>query len=307
MKKTIGYYPGCSLDGTAREYNESVESLARVFEIELKQVPDWNCCGATAAHNLNKTLSLALPARILANAQRAGMTDVVVPCAACYNRLTVTQHELFADEALKREVEKTMEMTLDAPVRILNVIQFIREYIQPELAQRMQRSFNKKVACYYGCLLVRPHDVLQFDRQEDPQSMDEVMKLLNAEPLDWPFKTECCGASLSISRTDLVAKLSGKIVKEAVERGAEAIIVACPMCHSNLDMRRSAINQHWKNRYDIPVLYITQAIGLACGLDDVKTGTRRHLVQVDWKNLTELRQAEQAPKQEVELITTEGN
>lgn len=298
MRNKIGFYPGCSLEGTAREYNESVVSMATLFDIELVSVPDWNCCGATAAHNLNKVLSLALPARILALAEKAGLTDLLVPCAACYNRLAVTQHELFEDQELKKQVEETMGMSLEKPLRILNVIQFIQEYILEKLPAKQVNAFNKKVACYYGCLLVRPQNILKFDRQEDPQTMDEVMKILGAEPVDWPFKTECCGASLSISRTDLVAKLSGKIVNEAVEREAEAIIVACPMCHSNLDMRRSAIDKFLGKASGIPVLYITQAIGIACGLNEKETGTRRHLVKVDWKQLAGKKAQEVEPVME---------
>jgi len=281
MKKKLGFYPGCSLEGTAREYNESVTSLAKLFDIELEAVPDWNCCGASSAHNLNKTLSLALPARVLAQAEKAGMKELLVPCAACSNRLMTTQHELFENPALKKEIEETMGMPLPHPIRILNAIQFIQEYIAPELPNKTVNAFNKKVACYYGCLLVRPHDILQFDRPEDPQSMDDVMKLLGAEPIDWPFKAECCGAGLSLSRSDLIGKLSGKIVSEASERGAEVIIVACPMCHANLDMRRSAINQYTGKKLNIPVIYITQAVGMVCGLSEKDTGIGRHFVKVD--------------------------
>ncbi len=283
--KFIGFYPGCSLEGTAREYTESVEALAKAFGFELQQVPDWNCCGASAAHNLNKILSLALPARILALAEKAGMKEVLVPCAACSNRLLVTQHELFENLELKKEVEEAMEMSLNEPIRILNVIQFIQEHILPELPEKVKYSFGKKAACYYGCLLVRPHDVLQFDRLEDPQSMDEVMRTIGSETIDWPFKTECCGAGLSVSRTDLVGKLSGRIVKEAEDRGAETIIVACPMCHANLDMRRSAIDKFLGKKSKIPVLYLTQAIALAIGLSEKEAGTKRHLVKVDWDSL----------------------
>jgi heterodisulfide reductase subunit B len=287
MKKTLGFYPGCSLEGTAKEYTESVLSLSGQFGIELEAVPDWNCCGATAAHNLNRILSLALPGRILAQAQKAGMKEIVVPCAACYNRLMVTQHELFADDSLRATIEETIGMPFHSPVRILNVIRFIREYILPELPAKLIRTLDKKVACYYGCLLVRPHKVLQFDRPEDPQFMDEIMNSLGAESIDWPFKTECCGAGLSVSRTKTVGRLSGKIVKDALDRGAEAIIVACPMCHANLDMRRQAINQFLGLKTTIPVLYITQAIGMACGLSEKETGTHRHLVRVDWNVLKE--------------------
>lgn len=268
-------------------------SMAKLFDIELQQVPDWNCCGATAAHNLNKVLSLALPARILAQAANAGMDRLLVPCAACYNRLAVTVHELENNAHLKKEVEEVLGMELKLPIEILNVIQFIQEFILPELPSKQVKELPDKVACYYGCLLVRPHEVLKFDRQEDPQSMDDIMSTLGAECIDWPMKTECCGASLSVTQTAIAARLSGRIVKEAVDRGAEVIIVACPMCQSNLDLRRGAINKALGEKTDIPVLYITQAIGLACGLDDRQTGTRRHIVKVDWKKLAQMKKQTQ--------------
>ena len=232
IEKKIGFYPGCSLEGTSREYKESVKSLAGKFDIILEEVTDWNCCGATAAHNLNKELSVALPARIIVQAEKAGMTNILVPCAACYNRLSVTLHELQHDKQLKQKVEEIVGSPILATLRILNLIQFVNEYILPELKDKITDPFTNKVACYYGCLLVRPHGVLNFDRQEDPQSMDEVMKVLGAETIDWPFKTECCGAGFSVSRMDVVTRLSGKILEDATERGAGAIIVACPMCHS---------------------------------------------------------------------------
>lgn len=139
------------------------------------------------------------------------------------------------------------------------------------------------MACYYGCLLLRPHKVLKFDRLEDPQSMDKIMSILGANPIDWAFKTECCGAGLSVSRTDLVGRLSGNILKDASDRGAEAVIVACPMCHSNLDMRRSTINRHLMEPITIPVLYVTQVLGLAIGLSAKDLGLKRHFVGVNLK------------------------
>jgi heterodisulfide reductase subunit B2 len=281
MQKKIGYYPGCSLEGSSREYSESVLTLAKAFDVELVQVPDWNCCGATAAHNLNNTLSFALPARILAKAQEAGMEHIVVPCAACYNRLTMVQHELGKNEALRTEVNGIIEADLKCDIKILNIIQFIQMFVADFVSEKQQLLFDKKVACYYGCLLVRPNDVLKFDRTEDPQTMDEVMKSLGADPIDWPFKTECCGAGMSVSRTDIVGNLSGRIVKEAADRGAEAIIVACPMCHSNLDMRRPAINKSMNEKFDIPVLYISQAIDMAMGKSEKETGINRHFVPVN--------------------------
>lgn len=275
-----GIYPGCSLTGSARDYNESVFALADAFGLELMQIPDWNCCGATAAHNLNKQLSLALPARILALAEKSGMDEIIVPCAACYSRLVVTQHELKSNPELKNRISETIEMDYRGTCKILNVIEWIDKYIVPDIEKKKVKSFTHKVACYYGCLLVRPNKILNYDRAEDPQTMDVVMTKLGATPVDFPFKTECCGAGLSISRTDIVSKLSGKIIEDAGYRGAEAIIVACPMCHSNLDMRRPDINKYWEKKFEIPVLFVTQAIGLALGLSPEKVGLKRHFVEV---------------------------
>ncbi len=276
----IGIYPGCSLTGSARDYNESVYALAKAFGIELEQVPDWNCCGATAAHNMNKELSLALPARILANAEKHGLNELVVPCAACYSRLVVTQHELLHDPELKNRICEVIGMEFKGTTNIMNVIQFVDRFIANQLEGKITKKFNYKVACYYGCLMVRPAKILNYDRPEDPQSMDEVMRKIGATALDWSYKVECCGAGLSISKTDMVSKLSGKIIEDATYRGAEAIIVACPMCHSNLDMRRANINRFWKSKFTIPVIYLTQAIGLAIGLTAKEVGLKRHYVPV---------------------------
>jgi heterodisulfide reductase subunit B2 len=276
----LGFYPGCSLKGSSREYAESVIALAKAFGIELKEISDWNCCGATAAHNMNKELSLVLPTRILALAEKEGMQEVVVPCAACYNRLTTTQYELNNHTELKEKVVDSLGMGYNGTVKILNVMQMLDKYITPNLEGRISQPYLHKVACYYGCLLVRPHEVVEFDRVEDPQSMDILMKKIGADPIDWAFKTECCGGGLSISRTSTVVRLAGEIVRDATDRNAEAIIVACPMCHSNLDMRRSAINKYLGKNVGAPVLFITQAIGLAIGLDRKSLGLERHFVKV---------------------------
>jgi len=276
-----GIYPGCSLNGSARDYNESVFALADAFGLSLEQVSDWNCCGATAAHNLNKDLSLALPARILSLAEQNGMDEIVVPCAACYHRLIVTQNELRKDPELKNHVCEILEMDYKGTSRIINVIEWIDKYIVPDLEGKIVRPFDHKVACYYGCLLVRPHKVLAYDRPEDPQSMDLVMTKIGATSVYYPYKTECCGAGFSISRTDIVLKLSGKLVEDAESRGADAIIVACPMCHSNLDMRRNDINKYWGRSFKIPVIFITQAVGLAIGLSAKNVGLKRHFVEVN--------------------------
>lgn len=277
---TLGFYPGCSLKGSSREYAESVLAVAKAFDISLEEISDWNCCGATAAHNLSRELSLALPARILSLAEKQGFEEIVVPCAACFSRLTVTKHDLSADPSLKERIREVNNMEYKGSVKILNIIQMLDKYVTPHLESRVTKPFDHKVACYYGCYLIRPHEILKFDREEDPTSMDDLMLKIGATPIDWAFKTECCGAGLSVSRTQSVGRLSGKIIGDATDRGAEAMVVVCPMCHSNLDMRRDAINSFLGEKIDIPVLYITQAIGLAIGLDRKALALQRHFVKV---------------------------
>jgi heterodisulfide reductase subunit B2 len=277
----IGFYPGCSLTGSSREYNESLLSISKVAGIELCEVHDWNCCGATAAHNLNKELSISLPARNLALAENDGIEELVVPCAACYNRLVMTQHELNENKDMKKRISEKLQLPLEKGLRILNVLQFLEKYFVPQLDQLVKKSLGFDVACYYGCLLVRPQKVLHAERFEDPMTMDVIMQKIGATPVDWSFKTECCGAGFSVSKTEVVGELSGKIVRDAVNRGAKALVVACPMCHSNLDMRRSAIDSFLKKKVDIPVIYITQAIALAMGLTPRQAGIQRHFVPVN--------------------------
>jgi len=280
----LGFYPGCCLIGTSKEYNESVQALAKKFDIEFVTVPDWSCCGANSAQNLNKELALSLPARILALAEKAGLEEVVVPCACCFGRLATTQHELNENPQMKSKVAGIIDMDYKGTTKILNVIQMIDKYINGNIEKKVIKKFEHKVACYYGCLLIRPYKILKFDRQEDPQTIDVIMRKLGAEPIDWAFKTECCGAGFSVPITEVVAKLSATIVDDAVSRGAEAIIVACPLCLSNLDLRRPGINKYLKHKTNIPILYITEAIGQATGIDFKELGLHKHYVPVNLKS-----------------------
>ena len=275
-----GFYPGCSLKGSSREYAESVVALARALDMPLEEIKDWNCCGASSAHAVDKDLALALPSRVLALAAAQGFDEIVVPCAACYNRLALSQHELAEKPSLKDKIEKILEMSL-SPVKILNVLQWIEKYAPGKVKEKRVKPFGKKVACYYGCLLVRPASVLGFDRTEDPQTMDELMAKAGAKPIDWAFNTECCGGGMTIPATKTIARLSGDVLSDAAARGAEAVIVACPMCHANLDMRRRAVNKQLERPVDIPVLYITQALGLSVGVSPEELGVKRHFVPVN--------------------------
>lgn len=280
----VGFFPGCSLEGSSREYNESLRAIAPRLGIELAEVPDWNCCGATAAHSLNHKLALALPARILALAEQAGITELLVPCSACFNRLAGTREDLVRNDALRAEIARIIELPLTGRTKVLSVLELLGCCAKNGLAEKVRRPFAHKVACYYGCYLTRPKAIATCARSEDPQEMDEIMKVVGAEPIDWAFKVECCGAGLSVSRLSSVAELSGRIVEDAVHRRAEAIVVACPMCHTNLDLRRPAIEQNRHAQYSIPVLYVSQVIGLALGLDERTLGLHRHAVPVRFRS-----------------------
>ncbi|HEY9166660.1 MAG TPA: CoB--CoM heterodisulfide reductase iron-sulfur subunit B family protein [Candidatus Kryptonia bacterium] len=276
----MGLYPGCSLEGSAREYAESLRAIAPLLNLDLREVEGWNCCGASSAHIIDHAVSLALPARILAQAVKQEMDEVLVPCAACFNRLASAKHELAADPGVREEVSAMIGMNLDDNTEIRNILEVLDKVLTPDIIKSIPNTFPHKVACYYGCLLVRPPDVVRSDKPEDPVVMDGLMKKIGATTIDWGMKTECCGASLSIPRTDIVGILCGRILEDAFIRGAEAIVVACPMCHSNLDMRRSEVERTTGKKFSLPVIYITQAIGLAFGLSPDVLGIQRHFVRM---------------------------
>ena len=273
----VGLYPGCSLKGSSREYGESVVALARVLGLPLEEIKDWNCCGASSAHAVSKDLALALPARVLSLAAAQGYKELLVPCAACFSRLKTTQHTLMGDEERRKKIEDIIGAEVGG-VKILSVMEWLEKYAIDAIKEKMNHPIKARVACYYGCLLVRPSGVIKGDRVEDPQSLDNLVKLAGATPIDWAFKTECCGGGMSIAATETVGKLSAAIMEDALHRGAKAIVVACPMCHSNLDMRRPYINKNMVESSDAPVLYITQLLGMACGLTADEVGVGRHFV-----------------------------
>ena len=277
----IGYYPGCSLEGSSKEYSTSLFAVAEKCGVTLEEIKDWSCCGASAAHNLNHDLAIALPARTLALAEKQGLTEIVVPCAACYSRLATSQREVTTNNFVLKKIESYLDLSFTGKVKLLTVIEFLQKYIFPVADQYIVNKLNQKTACYYGCLLARPKEISTLKRTEDPMEMEEVMVKAGATPIEWAFKTECCGAGLSVPRTDIVARLSGKIIEDAADRGAESIIVACPMCHMNLDMRRPEIKKQLHKEINIPVLFITQALGLSMGISADKLGLNKHFVPTD--------------------------
>lgn len=266
----VSYYPGCALHGTALEYDESTQALSRMLGVELCELPDWNCCGASSAHVTDDALALDLAARNLAIAEKQGM-DLVIPCAACYGRVKAAEKEMLAGRGTAAPKKD---------FRVLNLLEFIVTSGLSEKIRTLQKRPLKglKVVCYYGCLLVRPPKVTGARNFENPEEMDRLMALLGAESIPWSYKTDCCGGSLVITRTDIVRRLTRKLFDKALQAGAEAIVVACPLCQSNLDSRQEEISGEAGKKYELPILYFTELIGLALGHRDARKWFKRHFV-----------------------------
>ncbi len=279
MSMSIGYFPGCSLTGTGREYDQSLREVLRTLDVELDEIQDWSCCGASSAHITSHTLAVALPANNIALADRQGLKEIMAPCAACYNRLVMAGHELRTNEAMRMKVEDVLETRVNTGLRIMNLIELFDEVGTDAITAKTTLDLSGiTVACYYGCLLVRPADLVRFDDAEHPTSMERIVGAVGAKAVDWNFKTECCGAAHSIAHTEIVVDLSRRILDDARSHGADAIVVACPMCHSNLDMRQRNIRREDSGHKDIPILYLSELIGLAFGIELKKLGLDLHFI-----------------------------
>jgi len=269
--KESSYYPGCSLHGTAREYDESIRGVSDILDIRLQELEDWTCCGASSAHCMDEELAIELAARNLAIAEKSNH-ELLVPCVACYSRFKAVEKEV-------KEHSKKVNFPYQGNVPIRYALDFFcDETILEELKKKRVRPLSGlKVACYYGCLTVRPPKVTGIKEYENPQHMDRMMKLLGAEPVPWSYKTDCCGASLTITRTDIVKKLSDRLLSMAKEAEADCLVTGCPMCQANLDTRQEAIEKETGEKYDLPILYFTELMGLALGHRNAKKWLSRHI------------------------------
>lgn len=267
------YYPGCSLHASAGEYDLSTRELFKRLSIGLTEIPDWFCCGATPAHNVDELLSLSLCAKNLELAD-AVEGDVAVACASCFSRLKFTQHILEENSTKRKQVEQA----IDAPVKLDGKVKHLLEILAKDLGlDKLAASVNKpltglKVACYYGCLLTRPTDVPNLDCTEAPTIMEKVVEAAGAETVAWTHRLECCGANFTLSRPGVVIQLTNAILNSAKEAGADCIMVGCPLCHGNLDIRQKEIESVYSTSYNLPVFYLTQLVGLSVGLGADKLG-----------------------------------
>lgn len=272
------YYPGCCYHTSAREYEISTRLVAGELGLELIEIPDWSCCGSTAAHSKSHLLSLALPARNLAQAEEMGL-DVTAPCAACYQRLAAANRELVEVGEVRATVNRIIAKPYHGSVKVKSMVEVIEAIGPDEITSRVVKPLKDlKVAAYYGCFLVRPPWVTGYDDPENPGSLDRLMRLAGAGTVDWPHKTECCGASLSISNEDLVLRLVSRILRAAELSGANCLVTACPLCHFNLDLRQQKCNKKLKTAFNLPVFYFTQLLGVALGLDHKDLCLNTHFI-----------------------------
>jgi heterodisulfide reductase subunit B len=267
------YYPGCSAHSTGLEYDGSTRAVFEALDITLTELDDWNCCGASSAHSTSQALALLLPARNLALAQKLGR-DVVTPCAACFSRHKTSDHVLRTDADRRAKIERAVGFQFDGQVQVRPPLDVLCHDVGFEaIGARVKRALNKlKVVSYYGCLLVRPPEIAQFDRPDDPVLMDQLLTALGADVRRWSYATDCCGGALMLTNADIAADLVDRLVARAREAGAEALVTACPLCQMSLEMRQSGDGDK------MPALYFTELVALAWDLAGTGAWWGKHLI-----------------------------
>jgi heterodisulfide reductase subunit B len=268
------YYPGCSQESTAEEYNHSLQAVARRLEgIDLVEMQDWNCCGATPAAAVNPALPHALAARNLAIAEEMGM-EMVTPCAACYKNIRKASHVLNDDPALLARINATLDgHQLGAAPRVRHPLDVVVNQVGVDNVPVERPLHGFKVASYYGCLITRPEG--GFDDPEYPQSMDRLMEALGAEAVEWPYKTKCCGGAIYMTTEAISMTLSADVLAHAKAAGANAVAVGCPFCQLLLDLYQGKLEAIRGTSFDMPIFFFSQLMGLAMGLDRKELGLEK--------------------------------
>jgi heterodisulfide reductase subunit B2 len=286
MTTRYAFYPGCTLHSTGVEFGVSTDLVCDALDLEMVEIPDWNCCGASSAHSMDHTLFRALPARNVALAQQTGLENLAIPCAACFSRLAAADLALRNDPAFRAQMEKTLDFQFQAKVKPRNLLDiFANDFSRQQLAAPVKKPLEGlKVVSYYGCLLIRPPQYThRWDDPEHPQSMDYVLELMGAQPLPWSYGIDCCGGSLTLNRSDVVVHLVDRLARAAHEAGAQAMVTACPMCMANVDGRQkyrggAPLPRPPKPDYEpLPIFYFTELMALAYGLPLTKV-LGKHLV-----------------------------
>jgi heterodisulfide reductase subunit B len=262
----VGYYPGCSLHSLAKEFNLSALATLEALDRKPVEPKNWICCGSSPAHRVDHELSVQMPLESLALYEMEGVSEVTLPCAMCFNRFKAAAREVRLDPELKHKMDQELGYEYQDSLAISSLLDYVVENVGLEaVAEKVKKPLEGlKIACYYGCLLTRPPEITGSKEPEYPMAMDRLMKALGAEPIDWDRKVSCCGASLSLTATDIVLKMSADIIENARARGADLVSVACPMCHANIDGRQAQMDV----TEPVPALYFTQLMALAFGMPE---------------------------------------
>ncbi|MFQ5433995.1 MAG: CoB--CoM heterodisulfide reductase iron-sulfur subunit B family protein [Anaerolineae bacterium] len=275
-----GYYPGCSLQGISVEYDHSIRSLFRLLDVQMEELEDWICCGTLAAPSMGHMLGLATPLWNVAQARQAGFDQLITPCSACVYHFKNAAAQVAHNGRLRTTVEDILKLPLSDPTPAVHPLEIlVTEPFEKHIKQMVRRDLSDlKVVNYYGCHISRPAEVMQFDDPENPQSMDRLLSWVGVQTMDWPGKVDCCGAHLSMIKPDIVVQMCTGIVESALAAGADAVVVACPMCHANLDTRQEEIRERLGRPFSLPILYFSQVIGYALGLAARELGMKKHIV-----------------------------
>ena len=277
----IAYYPGCSLHASSELYDIQCKLVFNKLGLELKEIEDWNCCGATGASKTNEFLSIALPARNLGLADATGLPEIVIPCSSCYSRTLVSQKRLSSDATLKEAINAELGHKIKGQIKVSSILEVLRPKVDSgEIAGKVIKKLTGlKPACYYGCLLTRfPIDIDVPDNVENPQGMELDCTAIGAEPIDWSYKTDCCGASASVNDAEQSQLLMSRIFKDATARGANCLVTTCPLCQMNVDAYQDEVGEKYGIDKRMPVYFITELIGLSMGIDPVAMQVDRHFV-----------------------------
>jgi heterodisulfide reductase subunit B len=272
------YYPGCSLHASAREYDASWRAVCERLDIELAEMADWSCCGTVHATTVDRTLSMALAARNLTIAETMEL-EVIAPCSGCYKNLRTADEALKQDAGLREKVNAGLPHSFRGTSAVKHPLYVILEEVGLDKLADLPRPLSGlAVAPYYGCVLTRPAAAHPVDDPEDPQGLDLLLEALGAEVVTYPAKTKCCGGAVLLSHTDISLDLTGNLLKQAKESGAQCLAVVCPMCQMALDAYQSKAERQLGERIDLPVLYFTQLMGIAMGIDERRLGLSRLFV-----------------------------
>jgi heterodisulfide reductase subunit B len=274
--RRVAYFPGCSLYGASAEYHLSFKAVAEKVGLIVDEPEGWICCGTTPAHSTDHYLSTLLPMKNLALMEEMGHSSITAPCPSCYLRMKVALHDTAGETELRERVKAQIGYEPSGGLQVEHTLNTFTDRvgldaISTEVTHPLE---GLKVVCYYGCVITRPPKVTGCKDYEYPTNMDKLVRQLGAEPLDWSYKTRCCGASLGFTNLEVILELGRKILANAKAVGAEAVAVACPLCQVNLDSRQSQMD----GQFDLPILYFTQLVGLAFGLAPKELGLAKHFV-----------------------------